>query len=400
MAGAREQRQRPLQADEAMVIRVLILGAGFGGLELATRLSDQLGDEVQVTLIDHSDAFVFGFSKLDVMFGRSSLEGVRLHYRDITKTGVEFRQETVTSIDAPAKRVVTDRGTYETDVLVIALGADLDVAATPGLAECGHEFYSPDGAAALTDTLAGFERGNIVIAVLGGFFKCPPAPYETAFMLHDLLTRRGVRDSCTITLVTPMPKPIPVSDEVSDAILALCDERGILHSHATWVERLDPTEKVAHLRDGGRLPFDLFLGVPVHRAPPVVVDSGLTDNGWIAVDPATFATKFADVYAVGDVTSAPVPRAGIIAEGEASTVADVLVARIKGGPAPAPFAGEVICYVEMGNQTIGKVNVNFLSGPAPVAQFTPPSLEGAEEKRQFAATRRQRWFGINDDRTS
>lgn len=380
-----------------MVTRVVILGAGFGGLELSTRLSDDLGDEVQVTLIDQSDAFVFGFSKLDVMFGRHTMDEVRLLYRDIAKPSVEFRQETVTSIDPSAKRVVTDQGTHEADILVVALGADLDPAATPGLEESGHEFYSPEGAAALRETLANFKGGNIVIAVLGGFFKCPPAPYETCFMLHDLLSAQGVRDACTITLLTPMGKPIPVSDDVSQALLALCDERNIAYSHATWVERLDPDTKVAHLRDGREVPFDLFLGVPVHRAPPVVVDSGLTDDGWIAVDRATFETKFPDVYAVGDVTSAPVPRAGIIAEGEASTVADVLVAKIKGGPDPAPFAGEITCYVEMGDRTIGKVNVNFLSGPAPVARFTPPSLEGAEEKRQFAAVRRRRWFGVVDN---
>jgi sulfide:quinone oxidoreductase len=166
--------------------RVLVLGAGFGGLELSTRLAEDLGDDVQVTLIDKSDAFVFGFSKLDVMFGRRSLDDVRLPYRDTAKPSVEFRQETVTSIDAARKRVVTDKGTHDTDILVIALGADLDLDATPGLVECGHEFYSPEGAAELRDILANFDHGNIVIAVLGGFFKCPPAPYETAFMLHDL----------------------------------------------------------------------------------------------------------------------------------------------------------------------------------------------------------------------
>ena len=363
-----------------MPVRILILGAGFGGLELSTRLAEELGDQVRVTLIDQSDTFVFGFSKLDVMFGRHRLDEVSLHYRDMARPNVEFRQETVISIDATSKRVVTDQGTHEGDILVVALGADLDVAATPGLLECGHEFYSSEGAAQLTDILAGFESGNIVIAVLGGFFKCPPAPYETAFMLHDLLTKRGVRDACTISLVTPMPKPIPISDEVSNAILALCDERGVQHSHASWVDRFDPAQHVAWLRDGRSLPFDLFLAVPVHRAPKVVVDSGLTDDGWIAVDPATMATRFPDVYAVGDVTSAPVPRAGAIAEGEASTVADVLIHQIGGGPEPSPFAGEVVCFVEMGDQTIGKVNVNFLSGPAPTALFTPPSLEGAAEK--------------------
>jgi sulfide:quinone oxidoreductase len=378
-----------------MPLRVLVLGAGFGGLELSTRLAEELGDQVQVTLIDRGDAFVFGFSKLDVMFGRRQLDEVRLRYRAIAKANIKFLQETVVSIDPDRKSVVTDQGVHDGDVLVVALGADLDIDATPGLREGGREFYSTEGASQLTGTVAELDGGDIVIAVLGPFFKCPPAPYETAFMLHDLLTRRGVRESCTITLLTTMGKPIPISDEVSNAILALCDERDIRCSHATWVEHIDPGKRVAHLRDGRDQPFDLFLGVPVHRAPRVVVDSGLTDDGWIAVDPATLATKFADVYAVGDVASAPVPRAGVIAEGEACTVAEILIAQVKGGPPPLPFAGEIICYVEMGDRTIGKVNVNFLSGPAPTALFTPPSLEGAEEKRQFAATRRRRWFGLD-----
>ena len=57
--------------------RIVVLGAGFGGLELSSTLSEELGDEVDVTLIDASDAFVFGYSKLDVMFGRTSLDGRR-----------------------------------------------------------------------------------------------------------------------------------------------------------------------------------------------------------------------------------------------------------------------------------------------------------------------------------
>ncbi len=373
--------------------RVVIVGAGFGGLELSSRLSNELADDVEVTLIDQSDAFIFGFAKLDLMFGRRTLDEVRLPYRDISKPSVAFRQETVVSIDPERKRVVTNVGTHDADVLVVALGADLAPETTPGLEECGYEFYSPTGAARVRDVLPTFPGGDVIIAVLGGFFKCPPAPYETAFMLHDYLSRRGVRDASTIHLVTPMPKPVPISDETSNAILGLLDERGILHSHGSWTVRLDPAAKVAHLKDGRELPFDLLLGVPVHRAPAVVVESGLAEDGWIPVDPATFATKFPDVYAVGDVTSAPVPRAGVIAEGEASTVADVLVAQIRGGPPAPPFAGEIICYIEIGDNTIAKVDVNFLSGPAPTAVFTPPSLAGADEKRRFAASRRLRWFG-------
>ena len=377
-----------------MPVKVVILGAGFGGLELSSRLSEEVADEVEVTLIDQSDAFVFGFSKLDVMFGHETFDAVRLPYSEVVKPSVEFRQETVVSIDPVAKRVVTDGGTYEADILVIALGADLDIAATPGLSEYGQEFYTTKGAAGLVDRLASFRRGQVVVGVLGPFFKCPPAPYETAFMCHDLLTRNGVRDQCTITLLTTMPKPVPISDEVSGAILAACDERGIEYSHATWTDRLEAG--VAHLRDGRTVPFDLFLAIPVHRAPQVVVDSGLTeDDGWIAVDKATLATKWPDVFAVGDVASAPVPRAGVVAEGEASTVADVLIHRIRGGAEPAPFTGELVCLMEMGEGTVGKVNANFLSGPAPTALFTPPSLQVAEEKHRFGVTRQQRWFGRN-----
>ena len=138
----------------------MVLGAGFGGLELSTRLSLDLGDRVEVTLIDRNDAFVFGFHKLDVMVGTRTMDDVRLRYADIDKPQVEFRQETVVSIDPHRRRVVTDRGTYDADVLVVALGADLAPERTPGLVECGHEFYSPAGAAAVRDLLPDF-RGRV-----------------------------------------------------------------------------------------------------------------------------------------------------------------------------------------------------------------------------------------------
>src|SRR5690349_21246257 len=137
-------------------MRVLVLGAGFGGLELTTRLSEEFGDRVDITLIDRTDGFVFGFSKLEVMFGRAVPEGVRHAYADIVKPGVTFVRAAVTSIDPVAKRVVTDAGEFEADVLVVALGADLDPSATPGLVECGHEFYTEEGAFALQDVLATF----------------------------------------------------------------------------------------------------------------------------------------------------------------------------------------------------------------------------------------------------
>ena len=142
--------------------RITILGAGFAGLELSTLLSQALGDAVQVTLIDQGDAFVFGFSKLDVMFGRTTLDAVRLPYRHFAKPGVRLLRESVLAIDPHSRRVTTDGGTHECDYLVVALGADYDIAATPGLADA-NEFYTVSGANRLRDVLPGFSNGHAVV---------------------------------------------------------------------------------------------------------------------------------------------------------------------------------------------------------------------------------------------
>jgi len=194
--------------------RVVILGAGFGGLELATMLSQAVGDEVAVVLIDKNDAFVFGYSKLDVMFGRTTPDAVRLPYRDIAKPGVRFLQETIIAIDPEARRVTTDDGVHEADVLVVALGADYDLDATPGILEAGNEFYSIAGAERLADVLSEFSGGRAIVGVCGAPFKCPPAPSEAALLLHDYLSARGVRDDCEISFVIPFGSPIhPDADD-------------------------------------------------------------------------------------------------------------------------------------------------------------------------------------------
>src|SRR3954468_10270668 len=106
-------------------MRVVVLGAGFGGLELTTRLSEEFGDAVEVVLIDQADGFIFGFSKLDVMFGKTTADAVRHSYKDVVKPGVQVVNATITKIDATAKRVETSAGSFDADILVVALGADL-----------------------------------------------------------------------------------------------------------------------------------------------------------------------------------------------------------------------------------------------------------------------------------
>jgi sulfide:quinone oxidoreductase len=373
-------------------MKILILGAGFGGLELATRLSDEVGTLAEVTLIDKGPGFVFGFSKLDVMFGKLTSESVVHPYGSLAKPGVRFVQATIESIDPGRKAVTTDAGEFEADLLVIALGADLDPSATPGLVESGHEFYTVPGAFALRDVLGSFEGGNVVIGVTSTPFKCPPAPSETALLMHDFLTQKGLRAKSQISLVMPLRVPIPPSPGASTALLGAFDERAINWHPERTVTSLDGDQRVAVLDNGETLPFDLFLGVPVHRAPSVVVDAGLTVNGWIPVDPNTLETAFPDVYAVGDVTSVGTPKAGVFAEGQASIVADRIIAEVCGQSSRSTYDGRGICYLEFGHGRVATVDVTFLSGAAPAGEIQGPSLDLASSKAEFGSSRIMRWF--------
>jgi sulfide:quinone oxidoreductase len=377
-----------------MSARVVILGAGFGGLELATLLSQELGDEADVTLIDKSDAFVFGYSKLDVMFGRTTLGDVRLAYRAIAKPAVRVLQQTVLAIDPGARRVTTDGGVHEADFLVVAMGADYDYDATPGLADA-NEFYSEAGALRLAELLPEFSRGHAIIGVCGAPFKCPPAPSEAALLLHDHLSARGVRDQCQISIVIPFGTPVPPSPDTSQALVAAFAERDIAFVPSRRVASLDAAQRVAVLDDGAEMPYDLFLGVPKHRAPDVVIASGMTgEDGFVPVASRTLRTRFEGVYAVGDVATVGVPKAGVFAEGAARVVAASVIAAARGQESSSQYQGIGSCYIEFGAGMVGRVDVDFLGGPKPTGTFQPPSQALVADKRHFGSSRRARWFGL------
>jgi sulfide:quinone oxidoreductase len=213
-------------------------------------------------------------------------------------------------------------------------------------------------------------------------------------LLHDYLTLRGVRDACDISIVMPFSSPIPPSPASSQALLAAFAARHIAFIPKRRVSALDPKRHVAVLDDGSEMPYDLFLGVPKHRVPDVVAASGMTENGWIPVNPKNLKTRFPHVYAVGDVTSVGTPKAGVFAEGAARIAAASILAEVENGEQPLPYNGAGSCYVEFGHDQVGRVDVDFFSGPSPTGGFVEPSVVLAGEKQLFGSSRRARWFGL------
>ena len=190
----------------------------------------------------------------------------------------------------------------------------------------------------------------------------------------------------------PFATPVPPSPDTSAALLEAFAEREIDFVADRRVASLDVARKVAVLEEGTEVPYDLFLGVPKHRAPHVVLESGMAENGYIPVDSRTLESRFPNVYAVGDVATVGVPKAGVFSERQARVVAEAIVARRTGSAPPAGYDGRGSCYIEFGAGRVGRVDVDFLSGPKPTGAFTEPSTELVAEKQDFGSTRRARWF--------
>ncbi len=377
---------------------ILILGAGFGGLEAASSLSERLDPSHRITLIDKNDYFIIGFSKFEVMFGRQTAEEVKSYYTNLAHRRVNFVQDTIEGIDLEGKQVRTRGATFTYDYLIVALGAELAPELTPGFPEGGYEFYSLEGADRLYPVLDSFSSGTILLSIFGAPYKCPPAPYEAAFQLHDFYRRKGVREQVAIKMLIPAPVPLPVAPGAAEEVGRRFAERGIELFTQHKVTALDPVRKQAQIAGHGPMAYDLFIGVPLHRPPAVVRDSVLGQGGWIRVNRDNLATEFERVYAVGDVTTIPVgagavPKAGAFAEDAAKVVVSDIVTQITGQGRPKKFEAVGTCFLEFGDENVAQISANYLGQEEPQVALEEPTAALRESKVHFKDDRIQRWFG-------
>lgn len=377
-------------------MRIVILGAGFGGLEIATRLSEALGDDAgvaaDIVVIDRNDAFVAGAAHIDLLVGNTELGDVRRLYSTFSHRGVRFVRSDIHRIDPGHRRVDVADGSIEADVIVIALGAEIDVTATPGLAEDGCEFYTVPGVLAARRALSAFTGGKIVVGVCSTTYKCPPAPSAATLAVHDALVARGLRDETELALVMPTSRPIPPSPEASDKVLERFAAEHISWHADTVIERLDPSRHVAVTASGEALSYDLFLGVPAHQVPSVVSVAGLCRDGWVPVNPATMETIHRGVYAIGDIVDIGAPKAGVFAEAQAAVASAHILARLRGLPDPERVADRGICYLDIGAGATTGIDVTFTPGTATKVVLHEPSEDTTAARDASTVARIRRWF--------
>ena len=376
--------------------RVLILGGGFGGIAAARRLREKLDVDDEVVLVDRREHFMVGFRKTWALVGESTLEAGQRPLDSLVGLDIRVMRDPVTRIDPEGRAATMGDQRISADALVVALGAELAPEAIPGFQDYAYNVYDPNDIPRAAQALREFQGGRLLIGIFGVPYKCPPAPYEMALLINDALKARGLK--ATVEVFSPQPMSLPILGQAGcDLIESRLADKGIAFF---------PNRKATAVENGEvifaneRRPFDLLFGVPPHRPPTVVRESGLvSDSGWVSVNPRTLETQFAGVYAIGDVVQIamangkPLPKAGVFAEAMGETVAGRIAASFAGREPEATFKGVGGCYLEVGAGQAMMVKGQFLAEPEPEVILTEASPKYLEEKRAFETQRLQTWFG-------
>jgi sulfide:quinone oxidoreductase len=361
------------------VARIVVLGGGFGGITGALELRRRLGPGHAVVLIERSPVFLMGLRKIWIASGRGVRKDGERSLDTLRPRGIDVRRAEITRIDLARRAVQTSAGEVGYDYLLVALGAEPRPDLVPGFSDAAFNLYSPADAERLGQTMASVTGGRVVVGVLGGPYKCPPAPYEAAMVFDDLFRRRGVRAQVDLQTFTPLPVSLPVVGAAGCAqVEGLLASKSIGFSAGRKTVRLDG--RTAVFEDGSRMDADVLIAIPPHRPPAVARDSGLPRKGeWLDVDPQTLRTPVDRVFAVGDgveiplANAMPLPKAGVFAEAQARVAAAAIAAEIEDRPLDVAFTGEGYCFIEVGGGQAAYVTGNFLATPGPAVQVTAPS---------------------------
>jgi sulfide:quinone oxidoreductase len=383
---------------------ILIVGGGVGGTIVANLLARSLQrQEATITLIDSTGQHAYMPNWLYLPFnhvGAGSDQLLRPE-RDLLNNHVHLVVGAVSQIDTQRQELQVRHGprlsgiagtggasaaTYPYDYLVLATGARLVPADLPGLVEGEgkwHHYYSAEGALELRQALHAFEGGRIVLTVGGIPYRCPPAPLEFTFLLDEWLRKQGLRERTELHYLYPLPRVFPI-ESVAEVATPLLEERNVKYTIFFNTEAVDTERKVISSMEGEEMAYDLLIIVPPHRGAQVIEESGLGDEqGWVPTDRATLQVKrHQHIYALGDATDLPVSKSGSAAHFEAKVVAHRLIAEIrreKPGNGEATYNGEVMCFLETGQNKATQLVFDYEHPPRPPR----PSLYYHMEKQLF-----------------
>jgi len=394
--------------------RILILGAGFGGLTAANFLQKNLSSssepvEYQISIIDQKDYFMMGLVNLWILSGIRTLQDSKIDLNRLANKGIRYLNEKVTGIDVNSK-TVTIRGSsslnLEYDYLIIALGTEYAIEKVNGFLENGgFNLYDPEQVPKLRERILSLKTGRIAICIASIPYKCPPAPYEASLLINDILIKNGTRDKIDIDIYTPTPISLPVAGtKVSQDVINLLNDNHINFHPLHKIKTVQDNEKI-QFENGNWINYDLLIGIPPHKVPKVIQNSGLIKQGqnWINVDKFSLKTDYENVFAIGDVTeikvneNVAIAKAGVFAEAQAKVVSQQIVDDIKNDgnkQSSSRFDGKGFCFMEVGNEKAGYIVADFYHEHGPATVLEPPSDESYKKKLDFERSKVNEWLSL------
>ncbi len=353
-----------------MTPKVLVLGGNFAGLTAALSVKDELGDDVDVTVVSKSDRFQFNPSFIWIPFGKRKAKDVVFRVaKTFESRGVEFVHGEATSVDVEAKKVATSRGEYGYDYLVIATGYLNDFDVVPGLGPGGNAYSitSLDGAIDAAEGWARFVNhpGPVVVGATQGA-ACFGAAYEFVFNVAYHLKKQKLKVPVSYVSAEPFAGHfgiggLPGGEKMLGMFFKHVNIKGIFD---VAMEEIVPGE--IRLTDGKNLPFRYAMVVPPFLGADVVNASGLGNpKGFIDVKDTYQTLGDPNVYAVGiaAAVNAPwqtanavgVPKTGFPAETMAHVAATNIASQIRGEePTKEESFGDIpaVCIMDAGNNGV------------------------------------------------
>jgi len=352
-------------------MKVLIIGGGMGGTILANNLARRLPEElrsgsVKITMLSASERHMYQPGLLYVAVGRMSPDELYRDQKSLLEPGIDFHVDPVEKFNLDNNQVTTKSGKqYDYDVIVIATGSRMYPESIPGLAENAQFFYTEETALKMFKQLREFEGGKVVITV-GVPHKCPMAPLEITFMLHDYFKERGMLDKVKLHYTYPIGRTHGL-ENVAKWATPEFERLGISYETFFNMKEVDGAKKVVRSEEGNEVNYDLLITIPAHKGMEVVEKNGLGQSGWIPTDRHRLNMEGREnVYVLGDTTNLPISKAGSTAHFEADALAENIASMIKIGTSTRDYDGKVFCFIEAGKDRATYAMFDYMNPPNPM----------------------------------
>jgi len=361
--------------------KVVILGGGTAGTMMVNKLATIANRyDLHLTIVDRDETHYYQPGFLFIPFGIYSEEDVVKPKRDFFPTGVDVIMSAIDEIKADESKIkLTNGKVLSYDFLIIATGSRTAPGEIEGMQNGGwrrniFDFYTPDGAIALTRFLKYWEGGKMVINIAEMPIKCPVAPLEFAFLADWWFTERGLRDKVEIEFATPLPgaftKPI-----ASKFLGQFLEKKNIQLTSEFNIGKVDSANNKIISWDEKEIEYDLLITVPTNMGADVIADSGLGDDlNFIPTDPNTLRSKaHENIFVLGDATDLPSSKAGSVAHFQAEVLFENLLRTLDKRPLDPHFDGHANCFIESGFGKGILIDFNYDIEPLP-GKFPLPGV--------------------------